>query len=350
MQLTSVFRSSTTFTFGMLFMAALASAAEQRCDELGADCVCSEPFNTTSYAQNDEVWNPADSTAKQCSLEETSYPIAANPIDRIEVKTDNLALSRLPSGHQVSAFLGGRDGGNDVFWVGHGVPASQSTQRYAMRFYIYSTDDYQFKGEGQCENSKLMQIDGPVDQSVGVIHQYGFENYAFDGGSRRTGDCCWEGPPVNRPGFSNTTQNTVRGNWWRYEYIITNLSGGPSPNGIRFQMFGKNITQGSNEIAIIDTREPCPDCGPDNAGLGADDLTPPSRVDDMVANLYRQGTCDGWRGISHMMYAAWPTNQNQRIGSALEVEGVAGAIDGGEPPPPPSGAAPPLPPTSLVAE
>src|SRR5262245_21574407 len=48
------------------------AAAEQRCNDLGTSCVCSEPLNTTTFAGGPDFWNPADSTTKQCSVEAAS--------------------------------------------------------------------------------------------------------------------------------------------------------------------------------------------------------------------------------------------------------------------------------------
>ena len=65
-----------------------AHSEEQRCTELGASCLCSEPLNTTTFAGGPDFWNPADSTTKQCSVEsaspgggagETSSPDSASP-------------------------------------------------------------------------------------------------------------------------------------------------------------------------------------------------------------------------------------------------------------------------------
>ncbi len=46
-----------------------AFAAEQRCGELGSNCVCSEPLNTNSIVWNSGTGNPNDSTpaTKECS-------------------------------------------------------------------------------------------------------------------------------------------------------------------------------------------------------------------------------------------------------------------------------------------
>ncbi len=60
------------FTALAFFMfAGSASAAEQRCNELGANCVCSEPLNNQDNlaAEPDRHWNPSDSVGKECDGE-----------------------------------------------------------------------------------------------------------------------------------------------------------------------------------------------------------------------------------------------------------------------------------------
>ena len=300
--------------------------AEFRCDELAGNCVCSEPFNTATYDMVGEYYDPGDSTDKQCSYESPGYPVFVRNA-QAAATSDAKALSRLPGGHGVEFFLGAAPGGNGSFWAGNGEAGDQFIQRYAVRFYVYTSPDYEFVGNGTCENSKLMQIDTiAVDQSQGYVHAYGFDLHTYDAARRTMGDCCTSGPPGRAPGFSNTTAASLRDRWWRYELVVTNRAGGSSPNGIRYQLFGKNVTDATPEIAILDTRVPCPTCRPNPRGLGAADLTPPNRIDSMLVNLYRQGECGGWRGLSHLMYAGWDTDEGQRIGSALEIEGASGSV------------------------
>ena len=59
-------------------------AAEQRCDALGANCVCSEPFRMTSFTKiifGEAFWNPTDSTTKECGFEVAGHPISRNTQD-----------------------------------------------------------------------------------------------------------------------------------------------------------------------------------------------------------------------------------------------------------------------------
>ena len=62
-----------------------AGAAEQRCDALGANCVCSEPLNTPTLVQDPQIpgnWNPADSITKECTYERAHHPIQPSPFNQ----------------------------------------------------------------------------------------------------------------------------------------------------------------------------------------------------------------------------------------------------------------------------
>ena len=65
------------------------------------------------------------------------------------------------------------------------------------------------------------------------------------------------------------------------------------------------------EFLLIDTNQP------PKRGAGQ----PPERIDQFLINAYRETGCAGWEGYSHYMMAAWPTDEGQRIGPAVEVEG-----------------------------
>ena len=137
-----------------------AHAEEQRCTELGASCVCSEPLNTTTFAGGPDFWNPADSTTKQCSVEPASIGGAIVRTSKtITASTDATAMAALPSGHSVSRFVRADDNHQGTFYLGNGVPVSSSLVRLAARWYIWHTPTFDFGNEGSCNNSKIAQFD-----------------------------------------------------------------------------------------------------------------------------------------------------------------------------------------------
>jgi hypothetical protein len=293
--------------------ASSALAEEQRCTELGASCVCSEPLNTTTFAGGPDFWNPADSTTKQCSVESASPGGAiVRTSSTITSSADATALAALPAGHSVSRFVRANDGHQGTFYLGNGVPVSSSLVRLAARWYIWHTPTFDFKLEGSCDNSKIAQFDNNalVDYTL-AFHTYNYLN--FSPGI----DCCVTGPGPN----ANVASSQMKGKWWRFEVVMSNRSG---PN-FDVKMYGKNVTDNGPELTLIDL----------SANKLVSSLTPPSLMSTILSNNHRfsaAGTCRGWIGISHYMMAGWTTNAGQRIGLAREIESGGG----GAPIPPPT--------------
>src|SRR3989440_5612464 len=138
-----------------LLWATNAQAEEQRCIALGANCICSEPLNTTTFAGGPSFWNPADSTTKECSEEPAAIgaPIARN--SPVFSSNDATAMAALPPGHTMSNFLRTDDNHQGTFFVGNGIPVSSSFVRLAARWYVWHTPVFDFKLEGTCDNSKI---------------------------------------------------------------------------------------------------------------------------------------------------------------------------------------------------
>jgi hypothetical protein len=301
-------------------------AAEQRCGQLGANCVCSEPFNTTALPKVSGSWyNPGDSTTKQC----TTSAVQGGAIERnsSDLFGDNnaAAMAALPSGRSITHFVRGPEGHLGIFFAGHTHNSDTFVKRLAVRFYIYHSPNFQFAQEGVCTNAKLMQFTGPnslVDHSFGSIHMYNFTDFS------PAQDCCFEGPG---PDQGQVNKSYWRGKWVRIEAIYTNRAG---PNW-RFQLYSKDVTNNGPEYLVVDTSV-------SGTQLNAANRMPPKRQDAMLMNLYRETGCTGWEGFSHYMMAGWDSDSGQRIGAAVEVEG------GGSSQPPPPQTSPPAPPTGVT--
>src|SRR6267143_6892286 len=82
-----------------LLWATNAQAEEQRCIGLGANCICSEPLNTTTFAGGLGFWNPADSTTKECSVEAAVIGGAVVRNGPVFGTNDATAMAALPPGH-----------------------------------------------------------------------------------------------------------------------------------------------------------------------------------------------------------------------------------------------------------
>lgn len=285
-----------------------AAAEERRCTDLGANCVCSEPFNTATFAGGPPFWNPADSTTKECSVE--AAVIGAGVV-RTSTITDGsgdaTAMAAFPAGHTNAHFVRADNNHQGMFFAGHGLPVSASFVRLAARFYIYHTPLFDYEGEGSCNNSKQVELNG--DSRIDYNSGAGFHTYNYLQFSSRI-DCCVSGPAISQPSVAG-----FKGKWVRHEVVLTNRSG----PAYRLQSFMKNVTDNTAEVAVIDTA----------LDSRVNNLTPPVLMSTILSNNHRfsgAGTCRGWIGLAYYMMAGWTTNAGQRIGAAVEVEGggVAG--------------------------
>jgi hypothetical protein len=182
--------------------------------------------------------------------------------------------------------------------------------RIAARWYKWFSSTFQFKDEGACENSKHAEVGAStildvLDAGNGThinYHTYGYDTYSP--GS----DGYTSGPAA---GFANNVlYSAAKGKWWRYEMVVT----GRASSSFRMRLYGRNITDDSAEVTLIDTDE-----GADHPGQ-----TPPALISRMVSNNHRFGTCNGNFGLSHFLLASWSTDAGQRIGAASEIEGGEG--------------------------
>lgn len=291
----------------IILWATSAYAEEQRCTQLGANCVCSEQFNTNNLPVVQTFWkNPADSTTKECSTAGVAGgALEANDVNKITPRNTAEAMNALPAGHSLTWTIGGIDGHLGIFFAGNEFNSSSFTKRLAARFYIYHSQDFQFAQDGVCTNSKLMQFTGPnslVDKSFGYIHMYNFTDFT------PAQDCCFNGPG---PDQGVIQKASWRGKWWRIEAVYTNRAG----PGWVFKLYAKNVTDNGPELTVVDTSA---------TGTQLNNpvsRTPPQRQDRMNINNYRETGCNGWLTMSHYMMAGWDTDGGQRIGAAREIEG-----------------------------
>ena len=339
-----LFLSLATCTILLITAVTLPVRAEEaRCGQLGASCVCSEPFQMTSFTHPVGAWNwnPNDSTTKECGEEAVGAPIARNTQDLIG-SLDATALSKLPTGNSVSRFMTAPTGHTSTFFVGATTTiknlGATFNRRVSMRGYIYHSPEYNFGNDNPACHSKFLQGQvgsWHIENALGDLAMYQFTNSNWGPSSIFPRDCCWGSPGAQ----VHLTKQDWRGRWFRVEVVVTNRAGGPSPNGVRYVVYMKDVTKGvtqingGNEFVANDWRVAGP--GPAPWG-GWDNITSNPAQANMAFNLYRSTEisspnphqCLGFRAISHMMVAGWDTDSGQRIGSALEVEGVSGAING----------------------
>jgi hypothetical protein len=298
---------------GLLVGSAITGwAEEQRCIDLASNCICSEPFQMTSFSSGPDFWNPTDSTTKECSVEDAVHGASiVRTASDITSSTNATALSKLPGGNTVSRFVRAGADHEGTFYAGHGLAVSSSYVRLAARWYIWHTAAFDFKLENTCENSKIAQFDNGalVDYTSGGT---GFHTYNYLSFTPSV-DCCVSGPGPDH----DVAAGDMKGKWWRWEVVLTNRNG---PD-FRIEMYAKNVTDNTAELKVIDLWD----------DPSVDNLTPPSLMSQITSNNHRfasTGSCNGWIGLSHYMMAGWTTNAGQRIGAASEVEGGVGASGG----------------------
>jgi len=289
-----------------------ASAAEKRCNDLGANCVCSEPLNTSSYvAASSNGWNPADSTTKECN---NGYALWV----RGDWSPQSASGLGLPSGIQYVARRGPESGSDSTQLAGRTGVVTSATRRVCVRFYTRYSSDYQAKNLPVCEANKFSEF------AFGGANALFHWDWAESRAERFT-VINWDGNGDGKPDASyNLTKSgplTIEDcrNQWCYAEMCAS---GPIQTGadiyaeghVRGVSDGKRVDWPKKRIGKACNKGVC--SGGNLAAV-------------LIVNAYRQKTCGGSRYISHAMQAQWDSDQGQFIGPAYEVEGGASS-------PPPS--------------
>lgn len=343
-----------SFLFSFVLFIGLNSShsAEQRCLDLGANCVCSEPLQATSYSTYVPVpnvwWNPNDSTIKECDGEltgtATGYAVVRLGSFDLVPSQDATMLAALPPGHSVARVLAGPEGHVGPWFTGHNFTNSSSVaKRVAVRFYIYYSPNMAFDDDpSSCNANKLFQFSGHPTNNAGFLLDNGYGptslyNFlALEGGTGAQ-DCCGFGQLQN--GVPSTVLDKMslsgsytyyRGKWLRYEVIMTNRDSYLTGEPVTVKVYVKNISDNTPEYLIVDS------CDTDGGLLAPCGHIPIFSMNTFLINSFRQDTCPGWLALSHLLVAGWDTDQGQRIGAALEVEGDSGVPEDTTAPAPPS--------------
>jgi len=316
-----------------------AQAEEQRCKDLGANCICSEPLNTPTYVNvsSGQWFNPADSTVKECSSS-GAFPGAALESGSgwvYQTTSSGEAINNLPPGHTNSFVLRTNDGRGGQA-IGGKYPSGTPTARRVVRFYKYYSSNYSFVNEvsGCLNSNKIAQAGfngaltgGPMfTETAGTWSFYDIEQSLY--WNMNANGCCENGPGGTGPSLAS-----IKGKWIRYEFVIHNAAvSGPATT---WEVFLKNVTDNTPEMKIIDSSVPTAMTDGINWTTAlATSLHPTREWNELSIDLFRNGTCTGFAGVSYYMTAAWSTDAGQRIGAAAEIEGSGGT--GNIPPPAPA--------------
>lgn len=308
-----------------------ADAAEQRCNELGANCICSEPMNTQSYALatgTNWAWNPADTTSLECATSGAAGGFVEVNGFPFQAVSSGESIASLPAGHTNTYVLRTNDGTGGMF-AGTALPGSAPTARRSIRFYQYYSTNYSFAGEngGACLNSNKYAQMGTRGAGTGgpmftvVNGDWSFYDISTSLGWNMDVPCC-SGPGPGNTG-SGPSSSAMKGKWLRYEIIIRNAA--PTGPATTFEAYVKNVTDNGPEIKVVDSSvaKNFPN-GENWTVAAATALHPTSTITDMSINMFRNGACTGFAAYSHFVAAAWSSDAGQRIGAAVEIEGGGG--------------------------
>ena len=322
----------------------ISEAEEQKCKDMGSFCVCSEPLNgpISSYVlTNTFAINPGDSLVKECT--KASLQIPGSAIDdasglRYVAETSGPMFTAMPNRTSAIQYLlrvkHGAEGypGGGAQYMGHILKDSDPAQRVSLRVYRYWSNPYTWTdGSGldptKCGNSSKVLQFGNGTNAVNLIFDgpwFTQQVYAWQGWNLPAGfDCCWVGP--GDPQYFGTYSPTnYAGKWYYLEMVITNRKRGMPPP-TTFKLYRRNITDNGPLELIIDSTRPTFQPVGDQWDLNRATTLQPVADDirELFLDSFRRDVCQGYQGFSHMMVAAWPTDEGQLIGPALEVEGGA---------------------------
>jgi len=281
-----------------LLIPATVEAAESRCNELGAACVCSEPLNAQMTIPPATFVNPPDSTDHECAGEandhKSVYAVGGGAM---------VAAFGMPAGSSVNQ-VWRIDGGGIAHLTGTNLNFTTGTictrlyQRFSPDFpdidaslnppqraklmqislngsgYLHQTEWYEYSPW----RVSLSIVGYGVDESVGY--------YGTGGRGSVTG--------------SQVALNDCRNSWCRFEQCIDKDS---------------TTVVGRGRIVVLNTGATMTFTS-DAGSFSGSVTTGPM----WIGNLFRQNSSTGSRYVSYGAEAFWPQANGSWIGPAYEVE------------------------------
>ena len=297
----------------LLFPFAARADLEQRCMDLGANCVCSEPLDTATHVFNGtDRYNPNDSVTKECGFTVTDFPVLGDGDDHSHVPdpafaplsnvTNVLLRSGNPSPHRIE---------------GKNASHTSSTKRMCHRHYFTFDSSYEFVGEGGCTANNLWELTVNQVENVGLVWNIdglGAESITVNNFDINQNGLHDDGTPTLPTQTSGgwTLEDCRSGNWCRAEICYSgDLQAGTD---LFAEAWIHNVSNTNKSIHFG------PATGP--FSLGNQIESGNSSWSRIGLNNQRASTCSGSRYITHIMQAQWVSDAGQTIGPSFEVEEV----------------------------
>src|SRR5882724_1064024 len=148
-------RCSLSILAAVLMAAVLSSpltshAQEQRCTDLGANCICSEPMNTSSLTvppgSADFGIGFADGGTRKCKylgIPNTVGEIPASSRSQYFMSNTASTINALTNTGNPAFVFSGREGNTGALILGHSDLPSWNQTRVAMRWYRYYSPNFE---------------------------------------------------------------------------------------------------------------------------------------------------------------------------------------------------------------
>lgn len=331
---------------------------EQWCTDNAANCIMSEPFQSTSYSTASSGGNYIavlgnDSTKQGKINQPVSLTASIAHQDGVangtfgasfDISTSSAILNLLPN-RDVSAvarFLKSKDTFDDgVYRFGYAPFALGTTiKRIALRWYAYYTPTYDFAFDNSCTNGKLFHVSQTTWGSNPFLTVQSYHNdignYSFIPAGWH-----WTGAPGGWADFfgwkspgNGYDLNNFKGKWHRHEVIVRRPRTADSNTGglgFDYEYYLKNVTDDTPEVKAVQfsngsTCTSCIDAGSPSNFSWNTTIYPTADINSIHTETYRAGTCAGWQGWLYAAAAAWTTDAGtERIGAASEMEGGGAA-------------------------
>ena len=282
-------------TGGTCGVAPSGTNAERRCDELGANCVCSEPLAATGQDFVGQH-NPPDSTTKQC---------ADGPTWDSNSGARSVTPPNLPNGAAVNSVYELKYQNGGIHHVLGNTPVRAGSKRICIRQYHFLSSNFPQAVTSSCTRIKSQEISG---RNMLVQTTWGSTRNMVSGILKDANGNLITDKSLSLRSGTSLSQDDVLGRWYTTETCVSG-----------------DLGVASGTVRSIESRMRIPDTGQEEVRYlpGVPFSGVDTRIDTVwIGNLFTQGNCSpGRRYAAYSMQAEWDTDEGQWIGPAAEMEG-----------------------------